>query len=244
MNAQWRCATCGPVAPLQVPPRVNPEVLASVRDRIRRPDGVGEPVPLWCPWPLPTGWTVTGVGWAGDDRYPPRATALTASGPAPFSAGPADVVFVAEDLGVGLGAGLAGFGTVDVGPSLLDAVASTPPAAKIRVDGHPTPLWSVSSGPDRSVHLGEARAMWVYAIAWPPSAAYLLADGIRLLDLAGSLPGELVYGADSGRLRPVRAPPPAQPLAHAAPGGGEHRAVPKSAEPEAAADPIQFRRTD
>ncbi len=219
MNAQWRCSTCGPVAPLSVAPRVNGEVLATLCGRIRRHDGAGlkdaveRPVPLWCPWPLPTGWTVTGVGWTGDDRAAPRATALTVSGPVPFSAGPADVVFVAEELGVGLGAGLAGLGHVDAGPALPDAVAKTPPEAKVRADGHPTPLWAVAGGPDRSVHVGEARTMWIYAIAWPPAAAYLLADDIRLHDLAESLPGELVYGADSGRLRPVPAGPLAQPAA-------------------------------
>lgn len=220
MNDQWRCATCGPVAPFVVAPRVNPEVLVTVRDRIRQAGGVREPVPLWCPWPLPTGWTVTGVGWAGDVRHPPRATALAVSGPAPFSPGPADIIFVAEELGVGLGGGLAGFGTLDAGPDLLEAVAHTPPAAKVRADGHPTPLWSVSGGPDRSVHVGEARAMWLYAIAWPPAAAYLLADGLRLHDLAESLPADLVYGADSRRLQPVRAGPLAQPGGEAAPARG------------------------
>ena len=39
-------------------------------------------MPLWCPWPLPTGWTVTGVGWVGDDRSGVRATAVACSGPA------------------------------------------------------------------------------------------------------------------------------------------------------------------
>jgi hypothetical protein len=216
MNVQWRCPTCGPVAPLSVAPRVGAEVLASVRDRIRAHGGlaeigrgmVEEPVPLWCPWPLPTGWTVTGVGWAGDERRSPRATAVVVSGPAPFSPGPADIVFVAEELGVGLGSGLGGLGTVDAnppldaGPALRDAVTHTAPQAKVRADGHPTPLWAVPCGPDRSVHVGEARAMWLYAISWPPEAAYVLTDGIRLHDLAESVPAELVYGADSGRLRP------------------------------------------
>jgi Family of unknown function (DUF6758) len=217
MTAQWRCATCGSVAPLWVAPRVSPEVLASVCERIRRSaGGADEAVPLWCPWPLPPGWLVTGVGWTGDARRAPRATALAVSGPAPFSSGPSDLVLVAEDLGVGLGGGLAGLGSVDAGPSLYDAVARTPPDAKIRTDGHPTPLWSVPSGPDRSVHVGEARAIWLYVIAWPPEAAYLLVDGLRLRDLVQARPGELLYGADSSRLRPVRGPPPTPPTAHLA----------------------------
>jgi hypothetical protein len=44
--------------------------------------------------------------------------------------------------------------------------------------------------------------MWLYAVAWPAAAAYLLLDGLRLHDLAESLPAELVFGADSGRVRP------------------------------------------
>ncbi len=173
----------------------------TLHDRLRAAtDGLTEPVPLWSPWPLPEAWTVTGVAWAGDDRHPPRATALAVSGPAPFSSGPADLVFVAEEPGVGLGGGLSGVGPVD--PSLTDTI----PEAKIRADGHPTPLWSVPSGPDRSVHVGEARAMWLYVIGWPAAAAYLLMDGIRLQDLGEWMPSELVYGANSDRLRPASAP--------------------------------------
>jgi hypothetical protein len=142
------------------------------------------------------------VGWAGDDRRAPRATALVVSGPVPFGFGPADVVFVAEELGVGLGAGLGGLAGLDPGPALSTLVATSAPHAKVRVGRHPTPLWAVVGGAGRSVYVGEARAAWLYAIAWPPAAAYLLADGITLHDLASSLPSELVYGADSGRLRP------------------------------------------
>jgi hypothetical protein len=111
-------------------------------------------------------------------------------------------VFVAEQLGVGLGAGLAGLTGVDPGPALSTLVGTSVAHAKVRVGGHPTPLWAVAGGAGRSVYVGEARAAWLYAIAWPPAAAYLLADSITLHDLAASLPSELVYGADSGRLRP------------------------------------------
>jgi hypothetical protein len=205
MNTQWRCPACGAVAPLSVAPHVGAEVLDMVRGHIVGHAGVHagleEPVPLWCPWPLPTGWTVTGVAWAGDDRTAPKATALALSGPAPFSSGPADIVFVAEELGVGLGGGLGGLG-LDPGPALAETVAHTPPQAKVRAAGHPTPLWAVPAGPGRSVYVGEARAMWLYAIGWPPAAAYLLLDGLRLHDLVDSIPAELVYGADSGRVRP------------------------------------------
>lgn len=206
MDSWWHCAACGPVEPLSVASRASPEVLKALHDRLRAATGgVTEPVPLWCPWPLPDSWTVTGVAWAGDDRRAPRATALAVSGPSPLQAGPADLVFVAEEPGVGLGGGLGGVRTVD--PSLTDAVAD----AKVRAGGHPTPLWSVPCGPDRSVHVGEARAMWLYVIGWPAAAAYLLMDGIRLQDLGEWVPSELVYGADSARLRPAATPSPGAP---------------------------------
>jgi hypothetical protein len=205
MHSDWRCEVCGSVAPLHVANRVGAEILADIRDRIQRLAGDDGMVPIWCPWPLPPRWTVTGFGWAGDDRQAPRATAITISGPAPFSAGPADVVFVAEDPGVGLGNGLGGLGGTDPGPALREAVQHTPPHAKVRAGGHPTPLWAVPAGPGRSMYVGEARAMWLYAIAWPSAAGYLLADGIVLHDLVDSLPTELVYGAASGRLRPTLA---------------------------------------
>jgi hypothetical protein len=188
-------------------------VLAAVCERIRRYDKP-DPVPLWCPWPLPRGWTVTGVGWVGDDRAAAVATALAVSGPAPFSAGPADIVFVAEQVGTGLGGGLAGFGALDAGPALPETASRRPPDAKVRTDGRPTPLWSVPTRADRTVHVGEARAMWLYVITWPAATAYLLADGIKLHDLSETLPHELVFGAESGRLRPVAVGPLRQPAAY------------------------------
>lgn len=190
MRTEWLCHRCGPVLPMHATRGIGAAALAAVREHL------STDVPLWCPWPLPPGWTVTGVGWAGDERSGAGATALVVSGPDPLSPGPADVVFVAEDLGVGLGNGLGGLG----GSAGLEGVGRTTPHAKVPVDGHPTPLWAVPSGVDRSVYVGEARAMWLYVIAWPAAAGYLLADGIELHDLAGAQPSELVFGAPSQRL--------------------------------------------
>ena len=39
--------------------------------------------------------------------------------------------------------------------------------------------------------------MWLYAIAWPASAGYLLAEDVVLHDLTEWTPPELVYGAPS-----------------------------------------------
>jgi hypothetical protein len=204
MHTDWRCADCGPVPPLHVAELIGPEIVESVIARIAPAgdESARPPVPLWCPWPLPVGWTMTGVAWVGDDRTGVRATAVACSGPAPLGGGPADLVLVAEEPGVGLGTGL------DPGALLSDAMthplpghAEHPAHAKILVGGHLTPLWSIESPADRSAYAGEARGMWLNAIAWPASAGYLLAEDVVLHDLTEWLPPELVYGAPSPYLQ-------------------------------------------
>jgi hypothetical protein len=199
MRAEWQCDWCGPVEPLHVVDRLSAEILAAVLHQLRGDDG--DAVPLWCPWPLPPRWTVTGVAWAGDERRGPRATAVALSGPAPVVDGPADLVFVAEEPGIGLGPSLAGIAGPDPGGA-LGAVRASRADAKVKAAGHPTPLWAVKSLEDRSAYAGEAMGRWLYAVAWPATAGYLLAEEITLMDLGESLPAELVYGAPSNRLRP------------------------------------------
>lgn len=204
MRTEWRCPDCGPVPPLHVAEHIGPSVVQSVADHVLT-DAVRRgrpPVPLWCPWPLPPNWTVTGVGWAGDDHGGVRATTIACSGAAPLGRGPADLVVVAEEPGVGLGARLAGIGGLDPGPPLAETVVAGQAAhAKVRADGHPAPLWAIDAPPDRSAYVGEARGMWLYAIAWPASAGYLLAEDVALHDLTERVPPELVYGAPSPYLR-------------------------------------------
>jgi hypothetical protein len=177
---------------------ISVDVLAGVRGRVLA--GAGRPTPLWCPWPLIPGWTVTGVAWAGDERSGPRATAVALSGPAPLADGPADAVIVAEEPGVGLGNALAGLPGIDPGLGLSDFG----PGAKVHVAGHPTPLWAVASPADRSTYVGEARAMWLYVIGWPAHAGYVLAEDLWLCDLVDRIPAELVFGAATRRLYPHR----------------------------------------
>ena len=197
MHSSWRCDGCGPVPPLHVPAHIGPEVMsAAVAELVRHP----ERVPLWCPWPAPTGWTVTGVGWVSDEREGVRATVLAASGPAPLTGGPADLLLIAEAPGTGLANRFADLGGMDPGPLLAKVMADQPAHAKLRVGGHPTPLWSVPSAPGRSAYVGEARGVWLVAIGWPASAGYLLADDLVLENLCDWLPPELVYGAPSARL--------------------------------------------
>lgn len=223
MHTGSRCDGCGPVPPLHVAEHIGAEIVASVVHRLLATPGPGDtaaPVPLWAIWPLLAGWTLTGVGWVGDDREAVRATVTAFSGPAPVSGGPADLVLVAEEPGVGLGTRLAGLPGPDPGQLLAGLLGAGPagagggpggaggggpgggrpdggPHAKLRAGGHPTPLWSIAAEPDRSAYVGEARGLWLYAVAWPANAGYLLAEEIVLHDLSEEVPTGMVYGAPS-----------------------------------------------
>jgi hypothetical protein len=188
MSSDWRCDVHGAVLPFHVVRHISDETLELARAVAR--------VPLWVPWPLLPGWTVTGVGWAGDDRSGGRATALACTGPAPLG-GVADVVLIAEEPGVGLGARYAGLDGPDPGPALADALTHTAAHAKVTTAGHPTPLWSVRSADGRSAYVGEAEGLWLWAILWPADAGYVFAEQVNLFDLRESLPGPLVFGAPS-----------------------------------------------
>jgi hypothetical protein len=157
-------------------------------------------VPVWLPWPLPVGWLVTGFLHAGDERTGARACAVALSGPAPLHTGPADLLIVAEEPGVGLGASFAGLDGPDPG-AVCDASA---PHAKVGVGGHPVPLWAVErAAHDRAVYVGEALGNWLWMVLWPAEAGALLLDQPDLRDLRE--PGmrfDLPYGAFCPRLEP------------------------------------------
>ncbi|GAA2521087.1 hypothetical protein GCM10010201_18600 [Pilimelia columellifera subsp. columellifera] len=193
MHSDWRCSDCGSVAPLHIAEHINQSITESVSQRIARG---GSRMPLWSLWPLPTGWTVTGVAWVGDERGGVLGTAVACSGPGPLGDGPGDILLVAEEPGLGLGTRFAGIPGPDPGPFLADVMTEAP-HAKVKAGGHPTPLWSVNSPKDRSAFAGEARGVWLYAVAWPAQAGYLLADDVVLHDLVEHTPSELVYGAPS-----------------------------------------------
>jgi hypothetical protein len=154
-------------------------------------------VPVWVPWPLPRGWLVTGLVSAGDERTGARATALACSGPAPLG-GVAELVLVAEEPGIGLGARFAGLDGPD-GGGVPDV---RPPDAKLDAAGHPTALWELASTEDRAVYVGEALGCWVWAVIWPGSAGFLLIDDFALRDVrdSGAVGLDLPFGALSPRL--------------------------------------------
>ncbi|MCG5216662.1 DUF6758 family protein [Streptosporangium soli] len=188
-SSAWRCGAHGDVLPLQPPWQPSRAGLEAVR-RIAR-------VPVWLPWPLPSGWLVTGFAEAGDQRSGTRASVTALGGPS-VTHGPADLVIVAEEPGVGLGAGFAGLPGPDPGEGFGDG----PPHAKIDVFGHPTSLWCVDGGADRAVYAGEALGNWLWAIAWPAETGCLIAlDRLSLRDLRDNDQDfDLPYGAFSPRL--------------------------------------------
>jgi hypothetical protein len=194
MSSNWECEQHGAVQPLRVLPRVGADVLAKA--------AATSSVPLWCPIPLLPGWTVAGLALAGDDRGGARGSALALAGPSPLG-GPADLVLVAEEPGVGMGARYAGLDDLDPGA----AVAGGPPDAKVLAASHPTALWRCDSAPDRIAFVGEALGVWLWAVLWPPPAELVLLEHVVLHDLrsdARAVPG-LPFGAPSSRL--AAAPP-------------------------------------
>ena len=194
-HSEWLCHTCGVVPPLHTARQVNAEVVSAVVRQAAEAE-----LPVWCPWPLPVGWVVSGLAWAGDPRHGMVATALACTGPAPLGSGPADVVLIAEEPGTGLGAHMAGFASPDPGQLLTAVVAAQEPHAKVKAAGRPTPLWSVTVPDDRSAYAGEAKGRWLFAISWPAQAGYLLAETSVLHDLCEWLPTELVFGAPTPHL--------------------------------------------
>lgn len=188
MSSSWDCDRHGPVHPLHIVARPAPEALRKLAGACA--------VPVWAPLPLLPGWTLTGLATAGDDRGPAKACVVALSGPSPLG-GPADLLIIAEEPGVGLGARYAGLEEIDPG-----MVAAGPPEAKLDAAGHPTALWRSPSAPDRAAFVGEAMGVWLWAVLWPPAAELILLEHVLLHDLraAAHEAVELPLGAPSPRL--------------------------------------------
>ncbi|WP_338069590.1 DUF6758 family protein [Phytoactinopolyspora endophytica] len=180
---RWTCSQHGAIFPLS--PVVTPNSLLT-RQLCKRSD-----VPLWLVWPLIRGWVIGAVLSAGDEASGVQATAVAVSGPNPFG-GAADLVLVAEEQGVGLGAGLAGVDGIDPG----DAVKAEP-QARVQVEGRSVPLWCVTGRADCAVYAGHWEGRWLWAILKPHTAGALLLEDLVLADLRtlGSEAEMLPYGA-------------------------------------------------
>ena len=182
MSSHWECETHGHVQPFY---RGHLEAIPKIAAASR--------VPLWAPQLLIPGWTVGGVGHCGDERTGATATVLAFSGPSPLG-GPADMLLISEEPGVGLGAAMAGMPGVDPG-----ACAEGAPDAKVLAANHPTPLWRVPGATGCAAFVGEASGVWLWAVLWPPAAELVLLEHVELHDLRHDQLA-LAAGAPSPRL--------------------------------------------
>jgi hypothetical protein len=197
-SSSWQCdehGECAPFFDAAVPS-------AAVLDLLR----ASAAVPVWVPRPLPSGWCVSAIGWAGDDRTGARATVVVCCGPNPLG-GAAEAAFIAEEPGVGLAARLAGL------PAGGLLAGDGPGEAKVHAAGHPSPLWVLPDATsDRVAYAGEAKGVWLSMVFWPAVASLLLIEHMLLTDLAELPDGphvyaDLMFGAPSGRLLNPQAAP-------------------------------------
>ena len=176
-GTHWRCADHGAIKPLW-------------RASIAGYDDFAEyllqsaAMPSLLPWPLVPGWAVTDFGCVCVPGSDAQAVFISCAGPTEPD-GVVELTVVSEEPGVGLGARCAGISRTDPGADIGDG----PPHAKVRLDSHPIPLWSVSTSEsdltfDRSVFAGEAGGRWLWLVLRPASAALLLKDEWLLQDLA------------------------------------------------------------
>lgn len=186
-SSAWQCERHGDVHPVHVAPVPALAALERLTADSR--------VPVWVPRPLPLDWTVTGIARAGDDRTGAVASLVAVSGPAP-KGGLADILLIAEEPGVGLGARFAGIAGTDPGRAPDSA-----PDYKVEAAGHPTALWRTATGEDRTALVGESKACWLWCVVFPETAAAVL-DKVVLHDLrdGGHPELELVFGARTPRL--------------------------------------------
>ncbi|UED84328.1 DUF6758 family protein [Streptomyces profundus] len=187
----WRCASHGAVHPLQpvVPPSA--PSLGAVANRSR--------VPVWMPWPLPVGWLFTGVTSAGSDGAGARATVLACRGPGPLG-GSGELLLVAEESGVGLGARFAGVPEPDPDADRTDESVSE---VRVVAAGRPTSLRQPRGAPDdRTVFVGESLGVRLWAVIWPERSGLTVDEELVLADLreAGSDLDLVPCGALSPRL--------------------------------------------
>lgn len=176
-GSDWRCLDHGSVVPLWRPG------VAAYEDLAEHLQLCGELATL-IPWPLAPGWAITDFGCVAAPGGEAHASLLSCHGVSDLD-GVVELTLVSEEPGVGLGARCAGTDRTDPGAD----VGQGPPHAKVRIDGHPLPLWSISTADsdptfDRSVFVGEALGRWLWMVMRPASAALLLRDEWILAELA------------------------------------------------------------
>jgi hypothetical protein len=185
----WRCSDHGPITPLWRPADADYTTFA---EHVV----LAGSLPTLLPWPLPPGWSVTDFGCVAASAGDARAVMISCAGPSDLD-GVVELSVVSEEPGVGLGARCAGVWRTDPGAELGEGPAD----AKVRIDGHPIPLWAVMTSDtdvsfDRSVFAGEALGRWLWVVLRPASAALLLKDEWILMDITALGPAliDLPFG--------------------------------------------------
>jgi len=110
--------------------------------------------------------------------------------------GPAEMMLVSEEPGVGLGARFAGLHGPDPGSSLCEGA----PAGVVEVGNHEFPLWHVEAKAC-AAFAGEVSGNWLWLVMWPDTAGMLMVEPMELRDLRD--PGQqmdLPFGAPSPQL--------------------------------------------
>jgi hypothetical protein len=119
------------------------------------------------------------------------------SGPNPVGDGPADMLVISEEPGVGLGARFAGLS----GPDPGTAFAHGPPAGVVRFGNREFPVWNIDTE-GRAAFAGEASGNWLWLVLWPATAGVLMVEPLPLRDLRDpGLDLDLPFGAPSPQLR-------------------------------------------
>lgn len=184
-SSAWECPAHGAVPPVKRAPQPSADWMRHVCASSR--------LPVWLPWPLPDGWVVAGVAPVGDDVGGLSAVATVLAGPSPLG-GPAEMLVVAEEPGVGFCAHLVGLDGNDPGRAVHGE-----PYTRVDANGHALPLWLVPSTSDEAVVVGESDLVWLWVVLRPASAGAMLLDDLSFAD-ARTLGEEvrlLPYGARS-----------------------------------------------
>ena len=176
-DGTWRCLDHGAITPLWRPAVAS---YGSFTEHLTR----ARTMPTFLPWPLNPGWSIADFGAVADEGGDARASFVTCTGPSALD-GVVELTVVSEEPGVGLGARCAGVRHTDPGAEIGDG----PPLVKVRITGHPIPLWPVLTSDadvtfDRSVFAGEAQGRWLWLVLRPASAALLLKDEWVLMNVA------------------------------------------------------------
>jgi hypothetical protein len=183
-DGTWRCVDHGAITPLWRPATSD---YGTFVEHLTRAGAM----PTLLPWPLTPGWSITDFGSVAAEGRETRATFATCSGPSEMD-GVVELTVVTEEPKVGLGARCAGVRHTDPGAEIGEG----PPLIKVRIVGHPIPLWPVLTSDadvsfDRSVFAGEAHGRWLWLVLRPASAALLLQDEWILMN-AGDLGAALM----------------------------------------------------